>query len=144
MSIGKRIRFFRNLRGMTQQQLGIVLGFTEQTAHVRIAQYEMGKKEPRMETLEEIAKALNVSPAALKSPNLDCDTGCFHTLFQLEDEFAIQISSIDGRPCMIVNPEKINYILSLKAMTEWKEQYECYCRSEITREEYDQWRYTHE
>ena len=32
MAIGERIRFFRNLRGMTQKYLGQVVGFPEKTA----------------------------------------------------------------------------------------------------------------
>ena len=40
MAIGERIRFFRNLRGMTQKYLGQVIGFPEKTADIRMAQYE--------------------------------------------------------------------------------------------------------
>ena len=32
MAIGERIRFFRNLRGMTQKYLGQEVGFPEKTA----------------------------------------------------------------------------------------------------------------
>ena len=32
MAIGERIRFFRNLRGMTQKYLGMQVGFPEKTA----------------------------------------------------------------------------------------------------------------
>ena len=39
MAIGERIRFFRNLRGMTQKYLGQVVGFPEKTADIRMAQY---------------------------------------------------------------------------------------------------------
>lgn len=42
MAIGERIRFFRNLRGMTQKYLGTVVGFPEKTADIRMAQYESG------------------------------------------------------------------------------------------------------
>ena len=34
MAIGERIRFFRNLRGMTQKYLGQVVGFPEKTADI--------------------------------------------------------------------------------------------------------------
>ena len=40
MAIGERIRFFRNLRGMTQKYLGQVVGFPEKTADIRMAQYD--------------------------------------------------------------------------------------------------------
>ena len=45
MAIGERIRFIRNLRGMTQKFLGLQVGFTERTADIRMAQYE-GLLEP--------------------------------------------------------------------------------------------------
>ena len=44
MAIGERIRFIRNLRGMTQKYLGTAIGFTEKTADVRMAQYESGSR----------------------------------------------------------------------------------------------------
>ena len=38
MAIGERIRFLRNLRGMTQKYLGTAIGFPEKTADIRQAQ----------------------------------------------------------------------------------------------------------
>ena len=48
MAIGERIRFFRNLRGMTQKYLGTVVGFPEKTADIRMAQYESGSRTPKL------------------------------------------------------------------------------------------------
>ena len=36
MAIGERIRFFRNLKGMTQKYLGMQVGFPEKTADIRM------------------------------------------------------------------------------------------------------------
>ena len=36
MAIGERIRFFRNLCGMTQKYLGQVVGFPKKTADIRM------------------------------------------------------------------------------------------------------------
>jgi transcriptional regulator with XRE-family HTH domain len=58
MAIGERIRFFRNLRGMTQKYLGQVVGFPEKTADIRMAQYESGSRTPKAELTEEQAKAV--------------------------------------------------------------------------------------
>lgn len=44
MAIGERIRFIRNLRGMTQKWLGQAVGFPPKTADVRMAQYESGSE----------------------------------------------------------------------------------------------------
>ena len=38
MAIGERLRFLRNLRGMTQKYLGMRIGFSESTSEVRMAQ----------------------------------------------------------------------------------------------------------
>ena len=38
MAIGERIRFFRNKRGMTQKYLGVLMGFPEKAADIRMAQ----------------------------------------------------------------------------------------------------------
>ena len=53
MAIGERIRFFRNLRGMTQKYLGQVVGFPEKTADIRMAQYESGSRTPKAELTSE-------------------------------------------------------------------------------------------
>ena len=49
MAIGERIRFFRNLRGMTQKWLGQAVGFPQKTADIRMAQYESGSRTPKDE-----------------------------------------------------------------------------------------------
>lgn len=55
--IGKRIKTFRNSAGLTQEQLA------EKTtiSLSAIGKYEIGERTPKHETLEEIAKALEVS-----------------------------------------------------------------------------------
>ena len=58
MAIGERIRFFRNLRGMTQKYLGTVVGFPEKTADIRMAQYESGSRTPKADLTESLAGVL--------------------------------------------------------------------------------------
>jgi len=70
MAIGERIRFIRNLRGMTQKYLGIAIGFPEKTADIRMAQYESGTRTPKVDVTGELAKALEVSPQALTVPDI--------------------------------------------------------------------------
>jgi len=81
MSIGERIKYFRNLRGMAQKWLGMAVGFDENTADVRIAQYETGARSPREGVLSGIAAVLGVSPAALDVLKIDSLTGLAHTFF---------------------------------------------------------------
>ena len=56
-SIGGKIKKIRELRGLTQKQLGIMCGFSASSADVRIAQYEKNKKKPREKTLKDICEA---------------------------------------------------------------------------------------
>lgn len=55
MSIGENIRRFRMARKLTQKELGELIGTTQQM----IAQYENGKRNPKLETVSKIADALH-------------------------------------------------------------------------------------
>ncbi len=96
MAIGERIRFLRGMRGMTQKNLGKMVGFDDKTADIRIAQYESGTRTPKEKLVEGMAYALNVSPRALSVPDIDTYIGLFHTLFTLEDLYGLAINEIDG------------------------------------------------
>lgn len=56
MTIGERIRDTRKMRGLTQREVGEKCGIAEST----IRQYELGKLNPKIETLKRIADALDV------------------------------------------------------------------------------------
>ncbi len=58
MAIGERIRFIRNLRGMSQKYLGIKAGFDEKTADIRMAQYESGTRTPKADFTNTLAVKL--------------------------------------------------------------------------------------
>lgn len=144
MAIGERIRFIRNLRGMTQKSLGMAIGFDEKTADVRMAQYESGTRTPKEKLIVDIADALEVSPQALDLPDIDNYVGLAHTLFALEDLYGIYISDIDGEPCLRLNKSKSStYISMLDMWSAWQDEAEKLKNEEITKEEYDNWRYTY-
>lgn len=142
MAIGERIHFLRNLRGMTQKYLGIQVGFPERSADVRLAQYESGTRTPKSETVTLLAKNLDVSPNALTVPDIDSYTGLAHTLFALEDIYGLKIGRIDDELCLRLDQsKKITYASMLDIFTEWDKEAEKLQNGEITKEEYDQWRY---
>lgn len=74
LNTGIRIRHFRILRGMTQKALGIAVGFPQDSADVRIAQYESGARTPKRNLLYQIAKVLGVSPSELAVPRIKTAT----------------------------------------------------------------------
>lgn len=61
-NIGENIKKIRKERGYSQKQLAEKLGTSPQN----LAQYEKGKRMPKIETLDKIASALNVSIADIK------------------------------------------------------------------------------
>jgi len=65
--IGRRIRYYRNLRNMTQKELGALVG----VEHNTISSYETGINRPGEDTLFAIAQALNVGIDDLFPPTKD-------------------------------------------------------------------------
>ena len=144
MAIGERIRFFRNLRGMTQKYLGQVVGFPEKTADIRMAQYESGSRTPKAELTENLAGALGVSPLALSVPDIDSYLGLMHTLFALEDIYGLKIDKLDDEACIRLDKNRgTSYISLFERFTAWQKEAEKYRNGEISKEEYDRWRYTY-
>lgn len=144
MAVGERIRFIRNLRGMTQKYLGMLLGFDEKTADVRMAQYESGTRTPKQNLVNGLAAILEVSPRALDVPDIDSYVGIMHTLFTLEDLYGLKINSIDGELCLTLDKHKGTTYLSMSDMFyAWQKEAEKLKAGEITKEEYDDWRYNY-
>ena len=144
MAIGERIHFFRIMRGMTQKYLGMLVGFPERSADVRLAQYETGSRKPKADLTAALAQALDVVPQALDIPDIDSYIGLMHTLFALEDNYGLTITEADGEVCLKVNKDKSkNAAELLKMLSAWKEQADKLSTEEISKEEYDQWRYNY-
>ncbi len=142
MAIGKRIRFFRNRKGMTQKQLGEILGFLGKTSDVRMAQYESEARTPKQDLVKEMAHILDVSPRAITVPEIDSYIGLMHTLFALEDMYGLKIGKIDGEVCLRFDKSTDStYSTMFDMFHAWQEQAARLERGEITKEEYDQWRY---
>ena len=144
MAIGERIHFFRTLRGMTQKYLGMAIGFPERSADVRLAQYENGTRSPKADITAALANALDVSPNALNVPDIDSEIGLMHTLFALEDIYGMKIDKLDDEVCIRLDKNRgTSYISLLERFTAWQKEAEKYRNGEISKEEYDHWRYTY-
>ena len=138
MAIGERIKYIRNLKNFTQKYLGQLIGFPEKTADIRIAQYESGTRTPKADITKELAKALEVSPLALDVPDIDSELGLMHTLFALEDIYGLQAEEKDGETKLSFSNASV-----LRTVKVWAEQSAKLKAGEITKEEYDEWRYNY-
>ena len=132
MAIGQRIKFFRNRKGFTQKQLGEMLGFHGKSSDVRMAQYES----------EEMADRLEVDTKALTVPNIDNYLGLMHTFFALEDMYGLTIGENDGNICLSLDPAVTKPHSALDdCLKSWLRQKKKLAQGEITKEQYDEWRY---
>ena len=141
MAIAERIRYFRNKCGMTMKYLGQQLGYAENSADVRVAQYEAGTRKPKVDTVRALADVFDVESAALDVPDIDSYIGIMHTLFALEDQYTLSADLIDGEPVLRFGTDikKRSHLWDLFAS--WAKQAERYRNGEISEEEYNQWRY---
>lgn len=92
MNTGMRIRRYRILCGMTQKALGMAVGFPQESADIRIAQYESGVRTPKQNLLCRMAQVLGVSPSVLAAPRIKCKEELYALLLALEDECGIVLS----------------------------------------------------
>lgn len=142
MAIGERIHYFRSLHGMTMKKLGQLLGFPEKTADIRMAQYEAGTRTPKEDLTKALAGALDVSPLALNVPDIDSYFGLMHTLFALEDRYGLTIETRDGEVLFRIDPRKGKDAARISELVyAWAAAAEKYRAGEISRDEYDKWRY---
>lgn len=145
MTIGEKIKNARNLRGLTQKELGIKLGLDEKSADVRVAQYESGTRTPKAELLSEIATVLDVNVNSLKNPTLENTETFIHLLFDLEQESKKQHTnnfSIISVPDELGNSQPAlqfhNHLLN-EFLSEWQLRRKELSEGIITEEEYSEW-----
>lgn len=144
MAIGQRIKFFRKRKGMTQKQLGELLGFKGRTSDVRMAQYESEARVPKQDLVNMMADILGVAPKALTVPDIDTHFGLLHTLFALEDIYGLKISEKEGEVCLSLDHDITPLLSDVDTMLRaWQKQSAMLESGEISREEYDEWRYTY-
>lgn len=70
ITFGDKLRYLRQKNNLTQKQLGMAVGFSENTADVRIAQYESNARKPREELLRKLVQVLGVQKEILTVPVL--------------------------------------------------------------------------
>lgn len=70
ITFGEKLRYLRRKNNLTQKQLGMAVGFPENTADVRIAQYETNARMPKEELINEFARILGVHKEILTVPVL--------------------------------------------------------------------------
>ena len=123
MTIGEKIKRYRIMRGLTQQQLGVMCGYKESTADVRISQYEKDAKIPKMNARKQFAEALNIDISAFSDFDVRNDRDIMRVLLEIDEVCGISIESVDNKKYISFNNReclgrKINDFLD--AWLQWK------------------------
>ena len=84
----------------------------------------------------------NLAAKAIDLPDIDSYIGLMHTFFALEDRYGLKISEIDGELCLRLDKSKgTEYQNMFELLYSWRQITTKLEAREITKEEYDQWRY---
>lgn len=133
MTVGSRIRAFREAAGMTQAQLAEKVGMSEPAIRL----YELGKRHPRQEAVSLIAEALGVDRQALSELGVESARDALEVLFRLEDSCGL-VPGEGG--ALSVDPSAENAQKLDVAIRRWAERRRELDEGSITRAEYDAWR----
>jgi transcriptional regulator with XRE-family HTH domain len=143
MSIGGNIKRMRNLKKMTQKELGRAIGFDDRTADIRVAQYESGTRTPKTKMISELSRVFDVDSFALTTPDIDSFVGLMHTLFTIEDIYGLRIGEIDGEVCLRLDKHYKAFHELIDGFQLWKNEADKMNCGEISKAEYDYWRYNY-
>lgn len=95
--LGKNIRFWREARGFTQEELA----FRAQTSSSYISKMELGKENPTITVLERIAKALTVEPCMLLNTCRHTESGKKKQACDREISLADYQEALDRAPAQV-------------------------------------------
>jgi len=136
MNIGERLQTARKVRGMTQKELGLEMHYPYRSADVRIAQYENSLRVPNEETIEELAKVLDISSSALKGPAGYSPADIMRILFEMEEKgYRVDVRRVDNEVVVQIHNEKLTGML-----LEWRKAKNRLKADRLSQKEYLVWK----
>lgn len=139
MSTGSKLKYARNFRKKTMKGLGLEMGFPENQADSRIAQYESNNKMPRQDVIEELAKKLDINPTYLKEPDPENSVGVLQFLFELDRIYHIETNVNDDAITLTIPFNQKNRFIGIE-LTEWLYIKKLYELGQISKEDYEEWK----
>ncbi len=117
-------------------------GIQGKTSDVRMAQYESEARVPKIDLVKQMSQIFDINTHALTVPDIDTHIGLMHTLFALEDMYGLKVKNVDGQPHLCLDSSISAPGSSVDEMLRsWMEQADKLENGEISKEEYDEWRY---
>lgn len=93
MTIGEKIKKVRSLRGLTQKELGLLIGLS----NIRVQQYESGYRIPQGKIMKDICDALEVSECFFVNHHMETEEDIIQLLFDLGRSCSIEVIQIDEK-----------------------------------------------
>lgn len=132
MDIGEKLFNLRKSRGLTQGQLGKMVGVSEAS----IRTYENGKRRPKEGHLKRIAKALNVRMESIADYGIVTDNQVIQSLFRLEDKHCkLRPIEVDGSTYLRFENPKLQ-----KAIDDWGKHRQSVEEGDISEDLYSEWK----
>lgn len=133
-TVGENIRHYRQERGLNVSQLARKVG----TAESAIRHYEKNERTMSEEQLEKIARALDVSPLALRDYRIGSARDLMGLMLQLEETFGI-VPDKDGK-CLVLDHTSKNAQKLAQSIQGWADVRRQLDAGEMTQEEYEDWK----
>ena len=92
MTTGEKIKYFRNMRGISQETLGQLSGINSAT----IKKYEYGIRNPKPDQLLKIANALGISINIFMDFDIETVSDVLSLLFKLDDQIDMKFEDDAG------------------------------------------------
>lgn len=122
MTLGEKIKKYRLLKGLTQKELGIAVGFSNTTADSRIRKYESDLMAPKDQIRIKLADALGVDLSALSDIDIHSFEDVMQTLFLFEESWGMDIEKKDGKTYLVFDDKNQEIRTLITFMNIWKNQ----------------------
>ena len=100
MTTGEKIKYFRNMRGISQETLGQLSGINSAT----IKKYEYGIRNPKPDQLLKIANALGISINIFMDFDIETVSDVLSLLFKLDDQIDMKFEAEKDKDGNFKNP----------------------------------------
>lgn len=143
MTVGEKIKKYRQLKKMTQKELGMKIGFSASTADARIRKYESSQMSPKMNLRQKLAEALDVDLAALSDIDIRTYKDIIHVLFFLEETVGLEINRCDDSIQLIIDNKDGKNDLLMTYLFSWYSQKKTFLSIDDQnegREKYELWK----
>lgn len=136
MTIGARIRKFRNDGGLTQKELADEVGVTESA----IRNYERDIRTPNDQQIEKIAEALDVSADSKREIGVSGARGALEVLFRYEKELGLMPVAAEDGVSVAPDPSKEGSEKAAQAVKACKRMRDKLAAGEINEDDYEAWK----